>query len=267
MSTTRLGMHGGTAGSELAFAHPGASEIALSPPGWPARVLAIESPTAGALSGLNLLAHGFELHTFADGAGALLAMHGESPAVILAPTDMLGVDLLSFVDAVTAWTDIPIIIGLGAGPEAGELAFKCLERGARSIVGLPCTSEQMNSAIRACGVRSAPLAPPISVGPLTIEPQAFRATINGRVVILTPREFLIVKHLMLASPRIVGVEDLARAMSTYDEGSVGSTRVLITKIRKKFDNAQAGAGNLVHTIRAVGYSIDERLNQDMQARN
>ena len=81
---------------------------------WPYRVIAVESQS-GMLTRSghdDLLATGIDLRPYADGPSALLGLMAEDPAVILAPTDLIGVDYLRFVRAIVAWSEIPIIIGL-----------------------------------------------------------------------------------------------------------------------------------------------------------
>jgi DNA-binding response OmpR family regulator len=254
MTLGRAGVVGTTHG-ELAYAHLGASRVAGSAPRWPARLLFIESPSAPGHPGDALAPHGLEVRGYDDGIGALLALAEEDPVAIVAPTDLAHVDFLSFVEGVTAMKDVAIIVGLGNHESAHELAYQALQHGARSILALPSTGEQLLSAVRSCGIRAAPMAKALEVGVLRLDPQSFRATVEGRAVDLTPREFLMMQHLMLESPRVVSVEELARSLATYDDGSISATRVLVTRVRKKLERTVPGAGFLVETVRSIGYRI------------
>lgn len=255
MTIASTGSAGATTPAELAYAHLGASRVAGSAPRWPARLLFIESPTAPGHPADALAPHGLEVRGYADGIGALLALSEEDPVALVVPTDLAHVDFLSFVAGVAAMTDVAIIVGLGHHDTAHELAFQALQRGARSILALPCTGEQLLSAVRSCGIRATPASKPLQIGPLRLDPQSFRATVDGRVAELTPREFLMVQHLMFESPRVVSVEELARSLATYDDGSISATRVLVTRVRKKLERTATGAGQLIETVRSIGYRI------------
>jgi DNA-binding response OmpR family regulator len=148
-----------------------------------------------------------------------------------------------------------VIVGLANHDGATDLAYQAITRGARSILALPCRADQLVAAVRSCGVRADASARPLRVGALLLDPQAFKVTIDGHTVPLTPREFLLVQCLMLATPRVVGVEELTRALATYDEGSIPGTRVLVTRVRKKLETASPESGHLLETVRGIGYRI------------
>ncbi|WP_022890232.1 winged helix-turn-helix transcriptional regulator [Agromyces italicus] len=255
MNTISAGHGTASSPSDLAYAHPGASRIAIGAPRWPARVLFIESRSAPGHPAESFETHGFEIHGYSDAIGALLAVPVEEPAAIVAPTDMVNVDFISFIEAMAAWSDVPVIVGVAGHAGAADLAYQAIARGARSILALPCRPDQLIAAVRACGIRSDATTRPLGIGTLLLDPQAFKLTIDGHTVPLTAREFLLVQHLMLATPRVVSVEELTRALATYDEGSVPATRVLVTRVRKKLEIASPESGHILETVRGVGYRI------------
>ncbi|GAA1788444.1 winged helix-turn-helix transcriptional regulator [Agromyces lapidis] len=255
MSTVSPGQATASLANDFAYAHPGASKHSIGAPRWPARVLFIESRSSPGYPAESFETHGFEIQGYSDAIGALLAVRLEEPAAIVAPTDMINVDFLSFIEAMTVWSEVPVIVGIASHAGATDLAYEAIDRGARSILALPCRADQLVAAVRACGIRSDVTARPIEIGRLLVDPQAFKCTINGRTVPLTAREFLCMHHLMLASPRVVSVEELTRALTTYDEGSISATRVLVTRVRKKFAAASPGSAKVLETIRGIGYRI------------
>jgi hypothetical protein len=102
MSTLSAGHGTAAVTSDLAYAHPGASRIAVRAPRWPARVLFIESRSAPGHPSESIETHGFEIHGYSDAIGALLAVGVEEPVAIVAPTDMVNVDFISFIEAMAA---------------------------------------------------------------------------------------------------------------------------------------------------------------------
>ena len=255
MNVLGSGPHTASVPSDLAYAHTGAARIAVSAPRWPARVLFIESRSAPGHPVDSFETRGLEVHGYSDAIGALLSIREDEPAAIVAPTDMAHVDFLSFVEAMAAWADIPVIVGLGAHDGAADLAYQALTRGARAMLALPCQPDQLVAAVRACGIRIEDAARPLHIGRLDLDPRAFRATLDGTPVPLTPKEFLLVQSLMRASPRVVSAEELARSLSPYDAGSVAATRVAVTRVRKKLEAASPQGGQILETIRAIGYRI------------
>lgn len=219
---------------------------------WPARVFFIDSPSTPSHPGQ---AHGLEVARFPDAISALIAMAEEPPAAIIAPTDMAHVDFPSFVATVVQRTEIPLIVGLGVHDGSGALAYEAMALGARAILTLPCTAEQLAAAMHACGIRRDGSPRPLTVGAITLDADAFRVTVAGAAVPLTAREFLLVQVLMQASPRVVGAEELSHVLSTYDDGTVNAIRALVLRVRRKFEAAAPGMGELVETVRSVGYRI------------
>src|SRR5215207_297360 len=148
---------------------------------WPYRVVAVESPS-GMLtrSGYDhLLANGIDLRPYADGPSALLGLMAEDPAAVLAPTDLIGVDLRRFVRAIVAWSDIPVIIGLTDDEESRQRAFQGLDAGARGLVWLPFSPEQLTSAIRHLGLTRTESAAILQYGSIELDVQAHRVHVSG----------------------------------------------------------------------------------------
>lgn len=252
---------GNSASAEYAYAQAGATRNAPPQLRWPARVLAVESSGILSRDGRSeLLHHGIELCVYADGLSALLGFGDEQPSVVVAPTDMTGVDLVDFVSAVTAWSQVPIIVGLGREEGANEHAYRGLEQGARSLIALPFRGPELSTALRTLGVVAtggSDSAARIAIGPLSLDPQAFVATIDGKPLVLTPREFHVLKYLMTQAHRVVSPEELSEQHSVYGDANVEGTRVVVLRIRRKLDAASPGASAMLQTLRGIGYRIIE----------
>ncbi|HSP74854.1 MAG TPA: winged helix-turn-helix domain-containing protein [Cryobacterium sp.] len=208
----------------------------------------------------DLLRQGIELHPYSEGVAALLGLSQEEPAAIIASTDMRGVDILQFIDAVSAWANVPVLVGVAGGPESYEVAFHALEHGARALLALPFTAQGLADTLHqlgAFGPRLGDSALTLSVGPITLEPQSFRVRGDGAFVPLTPRELQLLKYLMNASPRVVTAEELTAGHGIYDDGSVAGTRVALGRLRKKLHTASPAAAATLETIRGLGYRVAE----------
>ncbi len=243
--------------AEYAYADVGVGRGAPPHLRWPTRILAVESTALLSRGDQDdLLHHGIELCVYADGLSALLGLHEEQPTAIIAPTDITGVDLAAFIRAVTAWAHIPIIVGLGPEPDAHERAFRALECGARSLLPLPFTATELSKALRMLGQAPAGVgesAASITIGPLTVDPQAFNATVDGVAVRLTPRELQVLRYLMTQSHRVVSVQELAEQHGVFSDATVDGTRVTVLRIRRKLDSARPRSSALIQTFRGIGY--------------
>jgi DNA-binding response OmpR family regulator len=200
--------------------------------------------------------HGVTVQMHPDPLEMLIAIGRTPPSAVLIPTDPVGADLLGLVEAITATTDVPVVVGLARHDGAAELAYGAVARGARGIVPLPCDGSRLSSAVRALGIRPGDEHDGVlEVGPLRLDAAAFRASVRGAEASLTPREFLVLQVLMQGAPRVVTAAELTRAIARNVDGNPMSTRTLVLRVRRKLDLASAGAGDLVETVRGVGYRI------------
>ena len=253
--TQRREVARGSFASDLAYAHAGAARIAVASPRWPMRIVQLESRSAAErLPDV----HGVCVEQFPDALGALLAIGADPPAAVVAPTDMVGADPIDFVTAVVAMTDVPVIIALGAHDGAADIAYAAVSRGARSILPMPCRSEQLLGAVRALGISPGPTREAVlETADLRLDVDAFRATLLGRDLALTPREFQLLYALVQAMPRVLSAHELSHQLAIYDDRSESATRVLVRRVRRKLDAAQAGGSDLIETVRSIGYRIRE----------
>lgn len=225
---------------------------------WPYRVVAVESPS-GMLtrSGYDhLLANGIDLRPYADGPSALLGLMAEDPAAVLAPTDLIGVDFESFVRAILAWSDIPVIIGLTNGEESHQRAYQGLDAGARGLVGLPCNPEQLTSAVRHFGLTRTKSAAILQYGSVELDVQAHQVRVAGTAVRLTPREFELVKYLLAQAPRVVSAAEIAAVVGD-EQHLVGPVRVrkYVQNLRRKLGETRPGQPAVLETVRGLGYRL------------
>lgn len=225
---------------------------------WPVKVLVVRS----ALPITNdaddeFLREGIELSLYSDGLGALLGLSEEHPAAIIVPTDMRGADLVELLEAVNAWTDVPTIVGIGAGPDGPELAFRALESGARSLLAFPFRAADLRRALERFGTQpgmSQPVKTPLVAGPLSLDPASFRVTFDGRPVPCTVREFHILEYLLRHQNRVVPFTELATMPGALV--TANGMKSAVARLRHKLTEAYPDAAAVVETIPRVGYRIN-----------
>ena len=225
---------------------------------WPYRVIAVESPS-GMLTPSrhdDLLASGIDLRPYADGPSALLGLMAEDPAVILAPTDLIGVDFQRFVQAIVAWSDIPIIIGLTADEESQRRAFQGLEVGARGLLWLPFDPDQLTSAIRHLGLTRTESAATLQYGSIELDMQAHQVRVSGKEIHLAPREFAVVRYLLAEAPRVVSAKEIAAILGDANKViSPVRVRKYVQNLRRKLGQTRPGQPAVLETVRGLGYRM------------
>jgi DNA-binding response OmpR family regulator len=224
---------------------------------WPYRVLLVDSPSGLALGSPSaMLEHGVDLHRFPDGASALVRLSAEDPAAVLVPTDIEGVDFLSFVRAVAAWSDVAIVIGLAAGPESHNLAYEALERGARGLLAMPFSPEQLAAAIQRIGLRQIAAVSTLNYGPIVLDHASHRVLLAGTPLHFSPKEFSLLEYLLHEAPRVVSIEEMNSVIGE-PATRVNPVRVrkYVEKIRRTLESASSGQPSLIQNVRGLGYRL------------
>jgi len=142
------------------------------------------------------------------------------------------------------------VLVLSAVPEIGA-RVACLDAGAVDFVGKPFVVAELLARVHARMRVPAPGAARrwLTVGPVTLDLRQRRATVAGRRVELSLREFLLLQHLMYrvgqACSRTEILADVWGLM--FDPGS-NVVDVCVRRLRSKLDNSDR-----VETVRNVGY--------------
>ncbi len=191
------------------------------------------------------------VHVHDDGASSLLAIGRALPDLIVVPTDVHGVDLLDYIDAVRRG-GIPVMVGLAHDGDKA-VAVAALDRGARCILGLPLGARELETEARAAVPQ--PRSPTtLQAGSLTMDLLSHRVSVDGRDVYLSAREFDLLQ-LLLAADRVVSADELAEMASGLPDASVQGIRVMIGRIRRKLEGSTHTGAVALETVRGVGYRI------------
>ena len=135
-----------------------------------------------------------------------------------------------------------------------EDRVKGLDLGADDYLSKPFNLQELEARSRAllrrgqCGTN-----PLLACGLLTFDSVERRAAIEGKPLDLTTRELGVLEALMLRVGRVISKEKLLERIYSYsEEASNNAIEVYIHRLRKKI----APAGVTIHTIRGLGYVID-----------
>lgn len=203
----------------------------------------------------SLRFEGYTVTTADDGPEALDAIASSRPdAVVLdlmLPT-LGGVEVCRRLRA--AGETVPVLMLTARDAITDRVAG--LDAGADDYLVKPFAYEELLARLRALLRRTAStLSPePLSVGPLVVDPDGWRATIHGRELTLTRQEFLLLEVLARHPGQVLTRRTLYDHVwdGELDQSS-NSLEVYVGYLRRKF--AAAAADGLIHTVRGVGYTL------------
>lgn len=202
----------------------------------------------------NLEQAGFDAQVVHDGRSALEVIGRDPPDLIVLDwmiPHLAGTEVATRVRTAPATSGIPIIMLTARTDELDQVVG--LTVGADDYVTKPFSMKVLVARIEALLRRSAE-APPspdgLRLGAILIDPATHQVSVENRPVHLTLTEFRLLTALVQAGGRILSRGQLmSRAMGPGVTVTERTIDVHITSIRKKL----GVHGDLVHTVRGVGY--------------
>ena len=197
-----------------------------------------------------------------DGEQALAATRSDRYDLVLLDVllpGMSGIEVLRTMRAEGRAT--PVIIVSAKGDEVDRVVG--LKVGADDYVAKPFSRPELLARVEAV-LRRGPTkrsaapevgaGPLVDVGPLHIDPTRRLATMSGRDLVLTAREFDLLTHLAKAPEQIFTREQLITAVWGYDfVGDDRTVDVHVSWLRKKL--RADGGHDWFRTVRGVGYAL------------
>lgn len=199
---------------------------------------------------------GFEAKGFADGISMLEALKTEKPELIV--LDIMlpgkdGVEILKEIRSNPETRKIPVIMATAKGTEMDKI--QGLDTGADDYLVKPFGVMEMVSRIKAVLRRCEPdeKEEVLSIGEITLSDKEHLVTVNGEKVVLTFKEFEILK-LFMSNPGIVFSRDklLSEVWGIDYLGESRTVDVHIKTLRQKLGDA----GALIETVIGVGYKME-----------
>ena len=199
---------------------------------------------------------GFEAKGFADGLSMLEALKTEKPELIV--LDIMlpgkdGVEVLKEIRNNPETRKIPVIMATAKGTEMDKI--QGLDTGADDYLVKPFGVMEMVSRIKAVLRRCEPdeKEEVLSIGEITLSDKEHLVTVNGEKVVLTFKEFEILK-LFMQSPGIVFSRDklLSEVWGIDYLGESRTVDMHIKTLRQKLGDA----GALIETVIGVGYKME-----------
>ena len=199
---------------------------------------------------------GFKARGFADGISMLEALKTEIPELIILDIMMPevdGLEILKKLRSESAYKDIPVIMATAKGTEMDKI--QGLDTGADDYLVKPFGVMEMVSRIKAILRRCEPDKKDeiLSVAEIKLSDKEHLVTVNGEKVVLTFKEFEILK-LFMSNPGIVFSRDklLSEVWGVDYLGESRTVDMHIKTLRQKL----GAAGSCIETVIGVGYKME-----------
>jgi DNA-binding response OmpR family regulator len=222
-----------------------------------ARIVVIEDDDSireALRTGLSALGH--EVDAQRTGLGGLNESISASPDAVLLDLglpDIDGLDLLKMIRSVAA---VPVIVG--TAQDAEDSIIRLLDCGADDYVIKPFSAAQMDARIRAVLRRRADgVQRPIVIGGVIVDPSARRATLDGRELDLSRKEFDLLHFLASRAGRIVTKRQmLAEVWQQPFGGGDKTVDVHLSWLRRKLGESGTEP-RYIRSVRGVGVVMED----------
>jgi DNA-binding response OmpR family regulator len=220
-----------------------------------ARILVVDDEPKTVASVRLYLEHvGYAVDTAGDGRAARERARADPrPDLVVLDRMLPHLDGLAVCRLLRAEARIPVILLTARTAEADRL--EGLDTGADDYVCKPFSPRELVARVRAVLRRTRDEAgETLAAGPLAVDVAGHAATVAGRRVDLTPREFAILVALARHPGRVLSREALReRAFGPSSEALDRTVDAHIVKLRRKL--AAAGPAPAIETVFGVGYRL------------
>jgi len=218
------------------------------------RIVVVEDDSSlGAALRDALVSNGYVADWYSTGAAATEAIVESLPDLVLLDAGLPDVDGFSLCRWLREqYEDLPIVMVTARDSDIDVIVG--LDAGATDYVTKPFSINVLLARIRAHLRAADSVDPdaPITVGPLTVDPAAYRAVLGSRSLDLRPREFQLLVYLARHAGRVVSREQiLADVWDLHWDSSTKTVDMHILALRRAL-----GDDIEIATVRGVGYRLE-----------
>jgi len=204
---------------------------------------------------ITLVANGYEVDDACGGQEALEKLREEKYDLILLDINMPDIKGTEVCRAIRSSSDVGIIMLTVRKAEADKVI--ALDAGADDYVTKPFSTSELFARIRSVLRRNAgdSEAQELRLKDVEVNFHSRQATVRGRKVHLTPKEFELLQYLANHANKIIPHRELLRAVWGPDYGDeLGHLRAYMKQLRKKIE-LQPGKPKYLLTEPWVGYRL------------
>lgn len=200
-----------------------------------------------------LKSHGLSIHTVNNGADADTLLQRYTASVLVLDIGLPGMDGLEVVRRLRArGSNMPVL--LLTARETIPDRVHGLELGADDYLVKPFATPELVARIKALIRRSSPQPTQLIIAGLSLDTASKRATIEGKKVDFSVREWTVLEYLMQQASRVVSKQQIIDAVLPWGEDiTLNAMEVYVSRIRTK----TAGSGVAIRTIRGFGYMLEK----------
>lgn len=202
-----------------------------------------------------LSSHGYSIVEARCGEEAVEAIRQEKMDLILLDVNMPGMSGMEACSEIRRSCDAPIIMLTVRNSERDKV--QALDAGADDYIVKPFGADELMARVRAALRRAASIeASPTFVSPdLKIDFEKRSVLVKGQPVRLTPKEFELLRHLVVNEGKALTHRRLLQAVWGPDYGDETEyLRVFINQLRKKIE-PEPGRPRYIHTEPWIGYKF------------
>jgi two-component system, OmpR family, KDP operon response regulator KdpE len=209
----------------------------------------------------TLMSHGYAVTESRNGENALKTLRMMRPDLILLDINLPAEDGINVCRQVRRSCGIPIIVVTGRTAQHDKVL--ALDAGADDYVVKPFDWEELLARIRALLRRSmaAETVSPFTSGQIAVDFERREVTVQNRTVLLSPKEFHLLRYLIAQKSRAVQHRELFHALWGPNHGKqTAHLRVVIKQLRKKIE-ADPARPKFIQTQRSVGYRFQVPIDK------
>jgi two-component system response regulator QseB len=201
-----------------------------------------------------LKAEGYTLDWLQDGVSALHALSSEPFDLAILDLGLPRMDGLKVLKALRdRHHSIPVLVLTARDGVQDRIAG--LDAGADDYLTKPFDSAELKARLRALLRRSNGRAEPqINLRGVILDPQNQQVTLDGKVVSLSRKEFVLLHELIAQPDRVLTRDRLEQVLNGWNEEvDSNALEVHIHHLRRKL------FPELIRTLRGVGYMIERQV--------
>ncbi len=207
----------------------------------------------------NLARQGFSISTFRNGMQALSGIDSANPDLIILDwmlPDMVGPEICKVLRSRSVEVPILMLTGRSTPNDVAE----GLRSGADDYLAKPFSTVELLARVQALlrRAKGSARSSKLMVGSLVLDEEARTVSLSGKDIDVSPKEFNLLKVLMLNAGKTMSTEVLLNQVWGYDfSGDAKTVAVHIRWLRQKLEPDPKNP-QLLETVHRLGY----RLNQN-----
>ncbi len=209
----------------------------------------------------HLKREGFRVKEFHNGREFLSYIEAIIPDLVL--LDIMlpgidGIDICRILKNKNKTSNLPIIMLTAKGTEADIVVG--LEMGADDYIVKPFSPRELTARVKSLIRRANPKELEeniIKVGPITINTERYEVKVDSENIELTTTEFKILEVLAEGRGRVYTRDQLIKKKRLWGDDKLVYDRTIdvhIKNLREKLGDA----GNMIKTIRSIGYKLEDQ---------